>query len=178
MSESLSIESPDADAPLGAGPRALQALVRGFALAGGVLLLVLIGMSLVSIIGRKLFSTPIRGDMELMEVGAAIAIAAFLPLCELRGTHIKADALTLWLPLRGQFFLEIIGHLLCGAVAWILAWRTGLQMLDSREFGDVTTLLSIPLWIPLSLIVPSLILLGICSLARIAEILRHMGRPQ
>jgi len=48
-------------------------------------------------------------------------------------------------------------------------------MLDNREFGDVTTLLSIPLWIPLALIAPSLVLLGLCALARVARVLGGAG---
>jgi hypothetical protein len=50
-----------------------------------------------------------------------------------------------------------------------------LQLLDNRKYGDVTTLLSIPLWIPLMLIVPSLALLALCSLARVTDIMRKPG---
>lgn len=175
MQESLTIEF-DAEQHRGWVRRTLLTLTQSFALAGGVLLIGLVAMSMVSIIGRKLFSMPIRGDMELVEVGAAIAIAAFLPLCELRGTHIKVDALTSWLPALARDTLDGIGHLLCCAAAWILAWRTWLQMLDSREFGETTTLLAFPLWIPLLLIVPSLVLLGFCALARIQDICRKAGR--
>ena len=177
MQESLSFES-GLTTEHGVIRRALYLATQGFALAGGLVLLLLIGMSLISIIGRKLFATPIRGENELMEVGASIAIAAFLPLCELRGTHIKVDALTSWLPTRVQGLLDAIAHLLCGAAALLLAWRTGLQVFENHEYGDVTTLLSIPLWIPLTLIVPSLLLLALCSLARVTDILARLGgRP-
>lgn len=176
MQESLTIEF-DAQQHRGWVRGALLWVTQGFAMAGGILLIGLIAMSLVSIIGRKLFSMPVRGDMELVEVGAAIAIAAFLPLCELRGTHIKVDALTSWLPVRARATLDCIGHLLCCAAAWILAWRTWLQMLESREFGETTTLLSFPLWVPLLLIVPSLVLLGLCALARVQDVCRKAGRP-
>ncbi|MEG0862338.1 MAG: TRAP transporter small permease [Pseudomonas sp.] len=175
MQESLTIEF-DAEQHRGWVRRTLLWVTQGFAMTGGVLLVGLIVMSMVSIIGRKLFSLPVRGDMELVEVGASIAIAAFLPLCELRGTHIKVDALTSWLPALARNTLDCIGHLLCCAAAWILAWRTWLQMLESREFGDSTTLLSFPLWIPLLLIVPSLVLLGLCALARVQDICRKAGR--
>jgi len=97
MKESLSFESGLAQEH-GAVYRALYYPAQGFALAGGLVILLLINMSLVSIIGRKLFSAPIRGDIELMEIGASIAIAAFLPICELRGAHIKVDAFTMGLP--------------------------------------------------------------------------------
>src|SRR5574344_705368 len=175
MNESLSFGS-DQLAERGAYRRALHYTAQGFALAGGVVLLALINMSLVSIIGRKLFAEPIRGDIELMEIGASIAIAAFLPLCEMRGLHIKVDTFTMKLPGCVQRGLDAIGHSLCMLAALILAWRTGLQLLDNLEYGDVSTLLSIPMWIPLALIVPSLTLLALASAWRVAHCLTHGGR--
>ncbi len=169
MQESLSVELV-VEPHHGRARRLLGQVTQAFALGGGLLLMALIGMSLVSIIGRKLFSMPVRGDMELVEVGASIAIAAFLPLCELRGTHIKVDALTSWLPAAVRASLDGVAHLLCCAVAWLLAWRTGLQMLDNHENGDTTTLLSFPLWVALLFIVPSLVLLGVCALARVHDV--------
>ena len=174
MNESLSFES-GLTPEHGGFRRALHYVTQGFALAGGLVLLLLINMSLISIIGRKLFATPIRGDIELMEIGASIAIAAFLPLCELRGTHIKVDAFTMKMSDAVVRTLDIFAHLLCLLAALILAWRTGLQMLDNLEYGDVSTLLSIPLWIPLMLIVPSLILLAVCSAARIHDLICSPG---
>ncbi|MDH1443248.1 TRAP transporter small permease [Pseudomonas sp. GD03721] len=177
MNESLSF---DGSSPAGHGRlyRALYYPAQGFALAGGMLLLLLIGMSLVSIVGRKLLSAPIRGDIELMEIGSAIAIAAFLPLCELRGAHIKVDAFTLSISSSLRRLLDTFAHLACLLVALVLAWRTGLQMFDNLEYGEVSTLLSIPLWIPLLLIVPSLMLLALCAFARVFELYhRPGGRP-
>lgn len=174
MNESLSFGS-DQLAERGAYRRALHYTAQGFALAGGLVLIALINMSLISIIGRKLFSAPIRGDIELMEIGASIAIAAFLPLCEMRGLHIKVDTFTMKLPGCVQRGLDAIGHSLCMLAALILAWRTGLQLLDNLEYGDVSTLLSIPMWIPLVFIVPSLVLLALCSLARITDLFHRSG---
>ena len=176
MNESLSFDSSPAEGA-GLASRALQRTAQGFALGGGCILLALVAMSLVSIIGRKLFATPIQGDIELMEIGAAVAIAAFLPLCELRGQHIKVDAFTLKLPVRVQAWLDASAHFLCLLVALLLAWRTSLQVLESREYGEVSTLLSVPLWIPLLGIVPSLLLLAVTAGARTRQCLTREQRP-
>ena len=176
MNESLSFDTA-ADAGQGAAGRLLYRVTQGFALGGGLILLALVAMSLVSVIGRKLFATPVRGDIELMEIGAAIAIAAFLPLCELRGQHIKVDAFTLKLPARAQAWLDAAAHFLCLLAALVLAWRTGLQVLESREYGEVSTLLSVPLWIPLLAIVPSLLLLAVTAGARTLHCLTREQRP-
>ncbi|MCY1301521.1 Tripartite ATP-independent periplasmic transporter, DctQ component [compost metagenome] len=175
MNESLSFDA----APCvgrGTAGRWLHRVTRGFALGGGTILLALVGMSLVSVIGRKLFAMPVHGDIELMEIGAAVAIAAFLPLCELRGQHLKVDAFTLKLPARAQAWLDAGAHFLCLVAALVLAWRTGLQVLESREYGEVSTLLSVPLWIPLLLIVPSLLLLAVAAAARTLHCLAREQR--
>jgi len=134
-------------------------------------LLGLIAMSLISITGRKLFAAPIRGDMELVEMGAAVAIAAFLPLCELRGLHLKADAFTLWASARLKHMLDVFAHALLLLAAATLTWRTALQVMSYREYGDTSTLLSVPMWLPLACIVPSLALLALCALARVLDLI-------
>jgi len=151
--------------------RWLEPLCRAFALTGGMVLLGLIAMSLISITGRKLFAAPIRGDMELVEMGAAVAIAAFLPLCELRGLHLKADAFTLWATAKLKRALDIFAHALLLLATGVLTWRTALQVLSYREYGDTSTLLSVPMWLPLACIVPSLMLLALCALARVLDLI-------
>jgi len=155
----------------------LEPVCRGFALTGGFILLLLIGMSLISLVGRKLFAAPIRGDMELMEMGAAVAIAAFLPLCELRGLHIKADAFTLWAPDKLKRLLDGFGHSLLILAAGLLAWRTALQAFNAQKYGDVSALLSLPIWIALACVVPSLALLSLCGLARVLDQFHRNSRP-
>lgn len=168
--------SPEIPLPVRSIPsplhRFLGPICQGFALAGGLVLVALVTMSLISLVGRKLFAAPIRGDMELMEMGAAIAIAAFLPLCELRGKHIKADAFTLLAPVRVNRRLDIISHALMFIAAAVLTWRTFLQMLDNMTYGDVSTLLSVPMWIPMMLLTPSLALLALAALARVFDLIR------
>lgn len=144
----------------------LEKTAKAFALSGGFILLAIVVMSIISIVGRKLFSAPIPGDMELLQVGAAVAIAAFLPVCELHGYHLKAEAFTSSAPRMLQRILDALAHFLCMGAAIIIAWRTGLQVMDSLRYNDQTTILAIPLWIPLTLIVPSLLLLALCSLNR------------
>jgi len=176
MSES---DLPAAQTPLAHTPlqRWLEPVCRAFALTGGGILLLLIGMSLISITGRKLLAAPIRGDMELVEMGAAVAIAAFLPLCELRGLHLKADAFTLWATAKLKRALDILAHALLLLAAAVLTWRTALQVLNAHQYGDVSTLLSVPMWLPLTCIVPSLALLTLCALARVLELCSPQRLP-
>ena len=132
---------------------------KAMAVSGGLLFVVLIGMSLVSIVGRKLGFGSVNGDIELMQAGTAVAAVAFLPFCTLLGEHIKVDFFTenMRQPLKDR--IDGFAELLLGLVVLLLLWRTTLATLDAYESGETTTLVGLPLWIPTGLLLPSLALM-------------------
>lgn len=145
----------------------LNKLALAFAMVGGLIFLALIVMSLVSLIGRKLASAPIQGDIELMQMGVAVGSAAFLPLCTLHDHHIKVDALSGWLPQAGRDLLDALAQLLLFGVASLVAWRTALAAIDTMSGGEMSPLMLIPQWIPVALLVPSLLLFALCAAYRL-----------
>jgi TRAP-type C4-dicarboxylate transport system permease small subunit len=144
----------------------LDTVITWWALAGGMVFVALVIMSIVSIVGRKLFSHPIEGDMELLMMGAAIGSAAFLPVCELDDNHIKVDALTTWMSERARAALDVIAHLLLTIASAIITWRSALYVEECYENMEVSTLLLIPIWQPVLLLVPSFALLTLAALYR------------
>ena len=68
---------------LGPWGQRVHAASKGFAVLGGVGFIALVLMSLVSIVGRKIASAPITGDIELMQMVGAVAAAAMLPYLSL-----------------------------------------------------------------------------------------------
>ena len=50
---------------------------RALAIFGGLTFSALVAMSIVSIVGRKLISTPVPGDVEVLQMTAAFASASF-----------------------------------------------------------------------------------------------------
>jgi TRAP-type mannitol/chloroaromatic compound transport system permease small subunit len=146
--------------------RLLDALVTWWALAGGFVFVALVAMSIISIVGRKLFSAPIEGDVELLMMGAAVGSAAFLPACEMHDHHIKVDALTTWMSLRSRAALDGVAHALLMVAACVITWRTVLYTIECHENMEVSTLLLVPLWLPVILMVPSFALLAASALYR------------
>ena len=146
--------------------RLLDRVATLFTMLGGLTFCALIAMSIVSIVGRKLFAAPIQGDVELMQMGAAVGAAAFLPLCELHDHNIKVDALTGWMSARNRAVLDTVAHLLLGVAAVLITWRTWLAVVDGYSSGEVSTLLAVPMWQPVALLVPSFALLALCGLHR------------
>jgi TRAP-type mannitol/chloroaromatic compound transport system permease small subunit len=139
---------------------------KAMAVSGGVLFIALVLMSLVSIIGRKLGFGSVNGDIELMQAGTAVAATAFLPYCTLLGEHIKVDFFTENIGDTLKHLIDGIAELLLGSVAVILVWRTVLSTISIYESQEVTTLVSLPLWIPTALLVPGLALMAVCAFYR------------
>lgn len=139
---------------------------KAMAITGGLLFVALIAMSLVSIIGRKLGFGSVTGDIELMQAGTAVAATAFLPYCTLLGEHIKVDFFTENMNDSLKRTIDGVAELLLAAIAAVLAWRTVLSTLSARESQEVTTLVSLPVWIPTGLLVPGLVLMAVCALYR------------
>ena len=63
--------------------RVLNAAAVALAVFSGVTIVALIAMALVSIVGLQLFSRPVQGSVEIMQMGIAICGAAFFPICEI-----------------------------------------------------------------------------------------------
>lgn len=139
-------------------------LSKLMAIIGGVMFLLLIAMSCYSLVGRKLGGTGVIGDIEIMQIGCAVASSLFLPFCTLMAEHLKVDFFTLKLPVHWRNKLDALADLLLFFVALLLVWRIGLQTADLKEYGEVSTLLSFPMWVPNLLILPGFLVMGCCSL--------------
>ncbi len=142
----------------------LMATSRALAITGGVMMILLIAMSIISIIGRKLFSLPVPGDFEIMQMGAAVATAMFFPYCQMNDGHMRVDFFTTHLPARFRAGLDSFAALLLGGVAALLAWRTIAAAIASQQSGHSSLMLGWPQWIAEALIVPSLILFSLTGL--------------
>ena len=58
---------------------------------GGFTLVILVAVNAASIAGRTIIGSPLVGDFELVELGCAIAISSFLPLCFLKKGNVTVD---------------------------------------------------------------------------------------
>ena len=156
MAEPLFLKRAPTD-PVG---RVLYEASRLVALAGGLVLVAMTVMTLVSIAGRALFSTPLPGDYELVQVGCAIAVAAFLPLTQMRGGHVIVDFFTVNAhpALRAGF--DALGAALVGLCGGVFAWRLAVGAISLKEANDQTTILGLPTWIPVAAMAPCFALLA------------------
>ena len=138
----------------------LFAATRAFALAGGLILVALTLMSLASIAGRSLLSAPVPGDYELIQLGIAVAVTAFLPFCQMRGGHVLVDFFTANARPAVRGALDALGATLVGIAAATFTWRLAVGAVSLQQANDQTTILEIPTWYAVGLMVPSFALLA------------------
>ena len=125
--------------------------VLWLAVAGGLVLAALAVMTITSVIGRGASSAfdvlgPVRGDFELVIMGTAIAIFAFLPYAQYRRGHVAVEIATRWASPRTKAFLAIIANTLMTAAAFLIAWRLHVGLLDKIDNGETTFIVGIPTW--------------------------------
>jgi|GEM_PF-51622 len=142
----------------------LLAASEAFAMAGGIIAIALVVMSIVSIVGRKLFAVVVPGDLELMQMGMAVAIAAFLPYCQMNDGHVRVDLFTNKLSVRTRALLESFAAFLLAFSAALIAWRTYVGAVSSYESGETSLMLGWPIWYSVAAIVPSFVLLVLTGL--------------
>jgi TRAP-type C4-dicarboxylate transport system permease small subunit len=127
--------------------RALRGLSEAFALFGGLVLVAVMLLEVASILLRGLYGAPIPGDFEMVQIGCAVAVFAFLPWCELRGGNIFVDAFTTRLGAAAKRALDSASHTLLGLLAALIAWRTAWGGVDLFEYNETTMVLGFPSWI-------------------------------
>jgi len=143
--------------------RLLLAVSRWFAFAGGVIFTALVAMSIVSIVGRKLFNAPVPGDVEVLQMCAAFASASFFAYCHLMHGDVKVDFFTAHIASSKRRFLDAAGSLLVGLFGALLAWRTWAGALSLKEGGETSAILELPVWLAQALMVPSFVLLALAG---------------
>ena len=134
--------------------RALQIVSRvsdRLALAGGVLLMALAVLVAVSVITRWLTSRGIPGDFELMQMGLALAVFAFMPMCQLRGGNLFVDTFTTRLPEGARRCLDGLWALVYAIVAGLIAVMMVVGAAETMASGTRSMVLGLPIGWPIAI---------------------------
>ena len=154
----------------------LLAVCKFVAILGGLVFVGLVIMSIVSIVGRKVASAPMPGDVELLQLCAAFGAASFFAYCHLVGGDVKVDFFTQNLRPSVVHALDAFGSLLVGLFGALIAWRSFAGAMTVKDAGETTMILSLPLWVGQMLMVPGFILLAAAGFYVAAQHLRAVGR--
>jgi len=151
------------ESPLDPVGRVLHWACKISAAIGGTALIGIALMTLSSVIGRSVFSTPIQGDFELVQLACAVCVAAFLPYCQWQKANIIVDFFTARASNRTQSRLDAFGTLLLAIVLGLAAWRTGVGAISVKGSNETSMLMGFPIWIAYVCMVPSLALTSVVA---------------
>ena len=144
--------------------RFLYDLAYILAILGGIILVIVILINFISILSRIIFLNPLVGDFELVEIGSAIAISSFLPLCHLKKGNVIVDFITAKLNFKKIAFLDCISSVIYGLIALFFTCRMFFGAKDMYNYQEETMLLQFPIWIPFLPVTFSFGLLSVCCL--------------
>lgn len=141
--------------PDGAVGRVLERICQLVAMLGGVILAGIILVSSVSVIGRSLpqlllfFGVAvapigITGDIEIVQLGCAVAVFFFLPLCQMKRANVLVGVFTKRLPVRYRAVFDLAANLLYLALALVLAVQLGHGTAEKFYNQDATMVLRMP----------------------------------
>jgi TRAP-type C4-dicarboxylate transport system permease small subunit len=128
----------------------LERVCGFFAMLGGALLVGMILVSSLSVIGRSLPQLAgmelngIPGDIEIVQLGCAVAVFFFLPLCQLKRANVLVGVFTKRLPVRYRAMFDLAANLLYLMLALVLAVQLGHGMAEKFRNHDTTMVLRIP----------------------------------
>jgi TRAP-type C4-dicarboxylate transport system permease small subunit len=152
MSEGLPVRD---EMPADAVGRVLEMLARASAIFGGLVLTAAMVMTVLSVIGRALLNVaggipgfgwmgPVPGDYEIVELAAAVGVAAFLPICQMRGGHVLVDMFFAGSGPRVLSGFSALGNLLFAVAGGVIVWRLYLGTISKFQYQESSMVLQIP----------------------------------
>lgn len=156
--------APDPSLPQDPIGRFLLAWSQLSALGGIALLLAICVVSTWSVLGRALFESPVMGDVELVQIGCSLAIAAFLPYAQMKNAHVIVDFFTHNAGPRLRAWLDMLAAILLACLSAWLAWRSLVGAIDAYHNGEASMILDWPLWWAHITIAPGFALLTLTAL--------------
>jgi TRAP-type C4-dicarboxylate transport system permease small subunit len=122
-------------------------------------------LTVADVLLRAFFDRPIRGMLELVELGLACTIFIALPAVFLRDEHLVVDVIDHLVQPGLVRWCDLAGGVVSLAVLVVMASQMIPLAKTMYEFGDVTSDLSIPkiyFWIP--------VLLGVIASALVTAV--------
>ena len=129
-------------------PRAVEHFdraVRLLALAGGIVLILMVGLTVVDVFMRKFMNAPIFGAQDISMMSLMLVVFFGMAYCARIGGHVAVDLINGINP-KILRILDIIINLIGTFVVGALAWRAGIETYRDFIGARATNLLPIPYW--------------------------------
>lgn len=126
--------------------RVFEGPTRLSAFAGVIGLLVLALLTVVDVLLRWLFNTPVEGVDDITQLALAVAIASTLPTGLLHGHDVTIRFLGKGLGNRATYWLDAFGAALTLIFFVLLTWQFGVLTLDHLRSNNTTMIAEFITW--------------------------------
>ncbi|WP_195818695.1 TRAP transporter small permease [Roseobacter sp. MH60115] len=147
--------------------RAAENLRRVTTLICGAILLLMMGITVVDVIGRYAMNAPLRGATEVTELLLVCLIFVCLPAVCLDKDHVVVDLFTGMVPIRWQPLRAALAGSISAVVLGVIAWRLLVYGQQFASYGGKTSTLDVPI-APVAYLCAATTLVGALVMAGVA----------
>ncbi len=144
---------------------------RLLAVIAGLCLVVMVTVIAAGVVMRYVFSAPILGVNEIVQMTAVALAMLALPQATAVGAHVRVDLFDKPLGRWGRFAGDILSRGLVIWATYYLCRRAWAKMFDAVTYGEATNMLQLPLWPAYAAVFAGMALSALVMAAQIAALL-------
>ena len=131
------------DTPQRATPRA-DALQRTLGWLSAVPVALIVVLTFADVLGRYIFSSPVKGSVEIIEFAMALVIFTALPVVTRQRGHVTVSLIDNLVKGLGRKVKLVLCDAISALALGLLTWRLYLQGRDDLDSGSATIVLGLP----------------------------------
>jgi TRAP-type C4-dicarboxylate transport system permease small subunit len=155
----------------------LARIERRAALAGGGLVFAAMVLTMVEVLGRRLFNTPVPGLIDLFDLAMAGMSLLGAAYCQRLGGHIRMDMVIGRLKGRALWLAEFVTTALALVLILVVLVASAEHALRAWQVGDVTVDVLLPTWPSKALASAAIALLALRLLVNLCGFARLIADP-
>ncbi len=101
-------------------------------------------LTFVDVLGRYVFSAPLRGSMEIIEFAMALVIFTALPSITRHRGHVSVSLIDGLFKGTAQRVKEMLCDAISAVALGLLTWRLGVQAMEDWRAGGSSVVLNLP----------------------------------
>ena len=112
---------------------------------GCVALCSMMCLTVVDVVGRYVFNSPILGAFEITSFLVCILVFSFLGYAQSQKSHVTVDILVNTFPEKVQTVVKLINYIIALLMMILISWKGFEKAIESMETGDSPMNLPIPI---------------------------------
>lgn len=122
----------------------VDAFAKWLAIAAGIVLTGLVFLTFADVLMRYVWSAPIRGRQDVVEMGMVVVVLLAAPFAWRSGGHITVDLLPTFSARRIEMPRNVLIKLLVAGVFAALSWLAWKGAEEAELFNEATNMILIP----------------------------------